>query len=106
MSTQVQGAAQHMKPETVNSLRELVCGLQDSTRYHKEAADKIDDDYVAGVLRNIADARKQICENIGGFITLADGKLEENGTFGGTLRSIWTAFRAGSERGRSGGRID
>ena len=70
-----------------------------TAQYHKQAADKINDDYVAGVLRSIAGARKEICENIGGFITLADGKPEEDGTFGGTLRSIWTAFRAGLNGG-------
>lgn len=99
MATRVPGAAQDMKPETVESLQELVRGLKDSTQYHIEAAEKIDDENVAGVFRNIADERKDMCETIGGFITLADETPEEDGTFGGTMRRIWTAFRAGLNSG-------
>lgn len=99
MNTQVTSTAQEMKPETIESLQELVGGLKDSTQYHNQAADKIDDEFVAGVLRNIAEERELISEDIGGFLTKADEKPVEEGTFGGTLRSIWTALRAGLNGG-------
>lgn len=99
MTSRVPDAAQHLKPETIESFQELVQALRDSVNYHKEAADVIDDDYVKGELSSIAAERENICDTIGGFITSADEKPAENGTFLGSLRNIWTVFRAGLNSG-------
>lgn len=99
MSTRVPGDAQSMKPETIESLQELVSSLNDSVKYHIEASDKIDDDFVKSEFLAIAGERKDISETIGGFITLADETRAEEGTWLGSLRTIWTAFRAGLNSG-------
>ena len=99
MTSRIPDAAQHMKSETIESLQQLTRALSDSINYHTQAADKIDDAYVKGELLAIAAERKNICETIGGFIALADEKSVEEGTFLGSLRSIWTAFRAGLNSG-------
>jgi uncharacterized protein (TIGR02284 family) len=100
MDIRVADAAQQMKSETVESLQDLVRALQDSAQYHNEAADKIEnDDYVTNTLRKIATERKQICENIGEFIEMADETPVKDGTFMGKMRTIWTAFRAGLNAG-------
>ena len=100
MSKRVPDAAQHMTDETVESLQDLVQGLNDSTNFLVEAADKIEgDELVSNTLRRIAEDRKDIAETIGGFITLRDEKASEDGTFLGSLRTIWTAFRAGLNSG-------
>ncbi len=99
MATRVPDSAQDMKPETVELLRDLVQGLKDSVQYHAEAVDKINDKRISEVFRNIAQERKDICEDICGFITMADEQPKGEGTFGGTIRRIWTAFRAGLNSG-------
>ncbi len=100
MTTRVPTAAQHMKPETVESLQDLVRALNDSAQYHREAADKIrNDDHVSSTLRTIATERSQICDNISGFIRLTEESPVEEGTFAGGLRTIWTSFRAGLNAG-------
>ena len=91
---------QNMKPETIESLQELVRALNDSTAYHIEAADKIsDDEFVANTLRAVAAERHEICEELSGYVTLADESPAEEGTFMGNMRSIWTTFRAGLNSG-------
>lgn len=99
MTQRVPGDAQHMKSETIESLQELTQSLHDSVKYHIEAADKIDDDYVKQTFLAIAAERKDIRDTIGGFITLADETPVEDGTFLGSMRTIWTAVRAGLNSG-------
>lgn len=100
MTTRTPTAAQNMKPENVDSLQDLVRALNDSCQYLIEAADSIkDDEMVANTLRTISSERQKICDNIAGFITLTDEKPVEDGTFLGTLRTIWTAYRAGLNDG-------
>jgi uncharacterized protein (TIGR02284 family) len=99
MTNRVPQAAQDIKPETIESLQELIYALRDSVNYHTEAADKIDDKFVESEFLAIAAERKDISETIGGFISLADEKSEEEGTWLGSLRTIWTAFRAGLNSG-------
>lgn len=100
MTTQVPTAAQHMKPKTIEALQDLVRTLRDSRQYLLEAADVIkDNDMVANTLKRISSERQQIHDNIAGFITLADEKPVEDGTFMGKMREIWTAFRAGLSAG-------
>ncbi len=101
MTTRVPDKAQDMNSETIESLQELVRGLEDSVKYHHEAAKGIDDDFVAQTFREIASERKQICDNLSGFVALADEKPADDGTFGGTLRTIWTSFRTGLNGGDS-----
>jgi uncharacterized protein (TIGR02284 family) len=88
-----------MKPETIESLQELIHALNDSVNYHTEAANKISDDFVKQTFVAIAAERKDIAGSIGGFISLADETPENEGTFLGSLRTIWTAFRAGLNSG-------
>lgn len=100
MNTRASTAVQHMKPETVESLQDLVRGLRDSQQYLHEAADRIkDDDMVANTLRSISTERQQICDNIAAIITVANEQPARDGTFTGSLRKIWTAFRAGLNAG-------
>ncbi len=99
-STREPITAQNLKPETVQSLQELVRALRDSVQYHNEAADKIkNDDKLSKTLHAIASERKQICDNISGFIILSDEQPVKEGTFMGKMRSIWTSFRAGLNAG-------
>lgn len=99
MTNRVADAAQHMKPETVECLQELIYALKDTVNHHSEAADKIDDPFVKSELVAIAAERKDIYETIGGFITLADETPVEEGTWLGSLHACWTAFRAGLNSG-------
>ncbi len=99
MTTRVPADAQHMKPEALESLQELIYALKDSVIYHGEAATKIDDKFVQAEFLAIAAERKDIYETIGGFIALADEKSIEQGTWMGSLRTIWTSFRAGLNAG-------
>lgn len=99
MTIRTPETAQNMKHETVEALQDLVRGLQDSTQYHLEAAEKIDDSFVQTTLKNIASERNQISEQIAGFITMAKEKPVEDGSWLGSLRTIWTAFRAGLNSG-------
>jgi len=89
-----------MTDETIESLQQLVQGLNDSTNFLAEAAEKIEgDEFVSNTLRSIASDRKDIAETIGDFIALRDEKSSEEGTFLGGLRTIWTSFRAGLNSG-------
>ena len=99
MTERVPSDVQNMEPETISALQELVQSLNDSVEYHKEAADKIKDDFVQKTFLAIAGERKEMCDSIGGFLTLADKETEESGTYLGSLRKIWTAFRAGLNSG-------
>lgn len=99
MTTRIPVDAQHMTPATAQSLQELVHALRDSTNYHTEAADKIEDKYIQSEFRAIAAERKEIAETIGGLISLADEKVVQEGTYLGSLRTIWTSFRAGLNAG-------
>ncbi|QEG24671.1 PA2169 family four-helix-bundle protein [Mariniblastus fucicola] len=99
MTDRVATSAQNMKQETVDSLQELMYALTDSVKYLGEASDSIEDDHVKNVFRKIADDRKNIDDTIGGFITLADERPEEEGTWLGSLRTCWTNFRAGLNSG-------
>jgi uncharacterized protein (TIGR02284 family) len=100
MDTRVNDNAVKMKSETVGALQDLVRALNDSAQYHLEAADKIEsDERISNELRQIAADRKYICENVSSYITLANEDVAADGTFTGTMRKIWTAFRAGLNSG-------
>lgn len=100
MTTHASDIAQNMKQETVESLQELVRGLKDSIQYHVEAADKIDKaPDVSKTLRAIAAERREICDDISSTIAMTDEIPAEEGTFGGSMRKIWTSFRAGLNGG-------
>jgi uncharacterized protein (TIGR02284 family) len=99
MTNRVPQAAQDMMPETIESLQELIYALRDSVSYHKEAAEKIADKIVAVEFLAIAEERKEISDTIGGMIALADETPIVEGTWLGSLRTIWTAFRAGLNAG-------
>lgn len=101
MNTRIPEDAQHMTPETVDSLQELIYALKDSVDYHVEAADIINDAYVSGEFRAIASEREEIYKTISGFISLADSTTVVEGTLLGSLRKIWTAFRAALNAGDS-----
>ncbi len=70
--------------------------------YLHEAADSIqDDELVANTLRVVASDRQEVCDAIGGFVTLSNERPKDEGTFLGSLRTIWTSFRAGLKAGES-----
>jgi uncharacterized protein (TIGR02284 family) len=88
-----------MKPETVEALQELMCALKDSVSYHQEAADKIEDKYVESELLAIASERAEICRKLSQYVAAGDENAINSGTWMGSLRTIWTAFRAGLNSG-------
>lgn len=99
MTTRVPVEDTKMKPETIESIQELIHGLNDSVKYHSEAADVIDDNYVKQAFLTIAAERKKIAEKIGEYVAQSDAKPEEDGTFLGSLRTIWTSLRGGLNSG-------
>ncbi len=100
MSSRIPETAQELKPETVEKLQELVRGLHDSHEYLIEAAEKIESDHFpAENMRSIAVERNEICENIGKLVAMNNEEPAEEGTWSGSLRKIWTAFRAGLNAG-------
>ncbi len=91
-----------MNEDTINGLQNLIRGLHDSISYLHDAADSIqDDELVANTLRVVANNRQEICDAIGGFVTLSDESPKDEGTFLGSLRTVWTSFRAGLNAGDS-----
>ena len=99
MSNRIPAAAQDMKKETVEHLQDLIRGLHDSVTYHREAAESIKDDFVQQTLTIIADERTDMADTLAGFITLADEEPAEDGSWLGSLRTIWAKFRTGLNAG-------
>lgn len=99
MTTRLPAAAQDMSNETIEGLQELIQGLRDSVNYHTAAADRIDDDFVKRELLAITLERREIYQSIGGFIATANSNPVVTGTLLGSLRTIWTSFRAGLNAG-------
>ncbi len=100
MIKRVADSAEHMNDETIESLRDLVQGINDSASFLMEAADMIEgDELVANTLRSIADDRRGIGYTIGGYIALRDEEPAEEGTWLGGLRKTWASFRAGINAG-------
>ncbi|MEL7499922.1 MAG: PA2169 family four-helix-bundle protein [Planctomycetota bacterium] len=99
MNTRIPETAQDMTQETVEGLQDLSYALRDSISYHREAIEAVDDDYVKSAFLEIATEREKIVETIGGFVTLAEETPVKDGTWMGSLRSIWTSFRAALNAG-------
>lgn len=99
MNTRIATNGQPMNPETVEPLQELIYALKDSVDYHREAAELIDDVYIRREFQEIAAERKEIYQRVGGLIMLTDSAPVIEGTLFGTMRKIWTSFRAALNSG-------
>lgn len=88
-----------MSDETVEHVQELIRGLRDSVEYHREAEEKVNDPNVKQVFTEIANERRNIADTLGGMVALADEEPVEEGSWLGTLRKCWTAFRASLNSG-------
>lgn len=99
MTTRVPNSTHSLSQETVEHLQELILGLRDSINYHREAAEKIDDQHVKETFKDIADERREIAEGIGTLAFGDDTEPAKDGTWMGSLRTIWTSFRAGLNAG-------
>ena len=91
----------NMKPETVSGLQELIQALHDSVDYLRDAAEKVDDNQVSRMFREIANDRAVIGNEISALIDMSPGDEEpaESGTWLGSLRRKWTSFRAALNAG-------
>ena len=101
MTSQMATPPKELKADTVESLQELIVGLNDSVMYHLRAAEAINDDYITKVLRGIAWERQQMCSEIGRHVRFSGEKPSDNGTFLGSLRTVWTEFRSALNSGDS-----
>lgn len=99
MSMRAPEFAQNMKPETVEGLQCIIRALNDSVSYHQEAAKSIDDDHVQKTFERIAEERTEIVNSVSDYVALANEEPVEDGSWMGSLRNIWTKFRAGLNAG-------
>lgn len=84
---------------TVESLQELLRGLNDSVEYLTEAAGKIDDTNVAKTFKKISTQRQEIADLIATHIDNMGESPVDDGSWLGSLRQCWTTFRAGLNSG-------
>lgn len=99
MTTQSTTTETLLSEETVSSLQELLRGLNDSVEYLNEAAKKIDDSSVAQTFNKLSSQRQEIASKMEQHIDSAGECPEDDGSWLGSLRQCWTAFRAGLNSG-------
>lgn len=89
-----------LKPETIESLQELIRGLNDSQQCLQEAADSVrDDQLVTSTLKKVSQERQGVCNEIAKLVESTEEAPADEGTFAGNLRTIWTALRSGLNAG-------
>lgn len=101
MDSQSGFAPKELTPATLESLQELLTELNDSVSFHLRASEAIKDDDITKVLREIAWERHQLCDEIGRHVRYSGEKPNDDGTFAGSLRAIWTEFRSALNSGDS-----
>lgn len=99
MNIQATERISDLKPESVDSLRDLAGALQDSVNYHEEAADKVSDKRVANLFKTLSSERKEMSDQLNGMLASSTGKPAEGGTMSGKLREIWTSMRGALNAG-------
>lgn len=88
-----------LKQETLDGLKELCTALKDSVEYHNETIKQIDDKFVEDTFSKIATERQAICEELSRQLSYNGEKVVDDGTFLGSMRTIWTKMRAGINSG-------
>ncbi|MFK7769069.1 MAG: PA2169 family four-helix-bundle protein [Mariniblastus sp.] len=59
----------------------------------------MDDKFVKSEFLAIARERDEVCKTIDGLVALAKGDPVDSGTWLGSLRTVWAAFRSGLNSG-------
>lgn len=99
MATRVAHEITDMKQETIEKLQDIVRALIDSAEYHMEICERLNDDFVKKVMMKIANQRREVCSDITSYVNMAGESAPSDGTFAGSLRTIWSSVRSALNSG-------
>lgn len=83
-----------MDDKTISKLQDLIAENIDSSKGLAAAAEQIETPTTASVLRRIAQDRSMQAVELQKFVKFNREEPEDDGTFVGTLRRKWMAFRS------------